>query len=380
MQRIQNLGINTTTQLNKTIVGCVCVLAVTAIVIAIIGLTASTDSPFNAIVDLCSATNRVILDISIAVLILDLFLIVILCKKSKPAQKKISFSRTSPPQINAKLDRDASTAIFSYLSAHDLARSCRISKQWHTLASQPILWDKLNLKKISPLLQVFDEADWAKHVDLSSLGLSVADAPKLDKYQQIPAIMRLLSSLSIEKNSGVTLLTMPKGFTLRKLVELTGPPNSSSEPRMPPNVIVFIPLRDGTIFGGGIWRYLAKENRDIPVDKTYRIVITNNILSGSRNLSFLNHEKMVHNLGCEIPKALEVVTLIALTYIRSQQSLYASIPSTYTYCSEKFRGQYGESQVKVAGGGVYNKNIDIDLSTANLTGCSQIGISAILKL
>ena len=153
MQSIQNLFVNTSTSLNKTIVGCASVLAVTAFAIAIIGLTASTSGPFNAIVSLGSA--KVILDVSIAVLILDLVLITTLCKKSKPIQKKISFSKTSPPQINAQLDTDVSTSIFSYLSAHDLGRSSRVSKQWHTLASKPILWNALDLKKVSSLVKSF---------------------------------------------------------------------------------------------------------------------------------------------------------------------------------------------------------------------------------
>ena len=50
--------------------------------------------------------------------------------------------------------------------------------------------------------------------------------------------MRLLSSLSIEENAGVTLLTIPKGLTLRKLVELTGG-SPNSEPPDSSNLMVF---------------------------------------------------------------------------------------------------------------------------------------------
>ena len=134
---------------------------------------------------------------------------------------------------------------------------------------------------------------------------------------------------------------------------------------------------DGTIFRSGLWRDLIQDNGDTPVDKTYRIVITNNILLGSRNISFTNHKKLVHKLGCKIPKALEIVTLIALTYISSKQSLYASDPPTYTYCSEKTRDQYMDYQVIV--GGVCVHTVDLSAS-GNFIGHPRNGISAVLKL
>lgn len=337
MNSIQNSSINTPTPFNKTIAGFTCVLAITAIALAVIGLTASTGGPFNVIVGLGSTTNGILLGTSIFVLILDLVWIATLCKQKKAlsvsqselVQEVIPASRTQTvldsnvidSSIEGGLDpvsyypTEVSLTIFSYLSGNELGRSCRVSKQWHTLASMPILWNALDLRKLSPSLKVFDELDWTTHIDLSSLNLSIADAPPSDKRKEIPVLKRLLSSLSIEGNSGVTLLTIPKGLTLNKLVKLARSPKLGNATNFKP-----------------IWNRITEELGDIPVDKTYRIVITNNVFEASRNLSVNARKNLVHKSGCEMPSILEASTLLVVTYMSSQQRLYNDNPRTYTLC------------------------------------------------
>ena len=330
MNCIQNC-ISTPIPLYKTIAGFASVLAITAIAIAVIGLTASTGGPFNVIVGLGFTTNGFILGTSIFILILDLVWIGTLCKQKKtfPASRTqtVLNSNVTDSAIEEGLDpvsyhaTEVNLIIFSNLSANELGISCLVNKQWRTLASMPGLWNALDLRKFSPLLKIFDELDWTTHIDLSSLSLSIADAPPLDKRKVIPVLKRLLSSLSIEGNSGVTLLTIPKGLTLNKLVNLAGSPK----------------LGNATNFGD-IWSSISAKLGDIPVDKTYRIVITNNILMASRNLSLRAHKKLVHKFGCEMPSILEAATLLTVRYMSSQQTLCSGSPWTYVRCSEQVDG------------------------------------------
>ena len=315
MHRIQNSAINKPTFLNKTTAGLVCVLGISALAIAVIGLTGSADSS-NAIGRLGSDINNTILDVSIAILILDLFWIAKLYRKSHIQNVVASNAkRLKPISLHKNLCHDTSKVILSYLSPNDLARSCVINKHWHTLASAPGLWNAFHLNKLFPTLRVFNELDWAHHVDLTALKLSMADAPPSNKRKEIAAIHSLLSR-PIEGNAGVTLLTMPKGLTLRKLKEIAQSPK----------------------FGHAIIFFVS--NKSIPldrkIDKTYRIVITNNIFSKTRNLSFNIQKKIIKDMSCDVPKLLEAATLLLVTSLTSKQILYS--PDTLTRCAERFYG------------------------------------------
>lgn len=331
MHCIQNSCIGTPSHFNKAIAGFACVLAITVIALSIIGLTASPSGPFNAIVQFGATTNGVLLGTSIFVLILDLVWIAALCKKTKEQ----SVSRSGPsqsalvPVIEEINDKDLFSQqpqeiilnIFGYLTAIELAKCGEISRRWRRLASDATLWNAFDLRKISSSLKVFDELDWVTHVDLSSFGLDVTDAPPLDKRQAIPFLKRCLSSLPIEGNVGITVLTIPKGLTFNTLVELAESPKVENTPKF-----------------RYIWDRISSEIGDIPVDKTYRIVITNNVFKKSRNLSVSDQKALVRKIDCEMPRVLEATVLLVVTFMSSRERLYSDNPWTYTRCSEQLAG------------------------------------------
>lgn len=280
MHCIQNSCIGTPTPFNKAIAGFTCVLAITVIALSIIGLTASPAGPFNAIVQFGATTNGVLLGTSIFVLILDLVWIAALCKKTKEQ----SVSRSGPSQLESsrlglpnpesleqespqpalvsaseeindtdsfsQLPEEIILRTFGFLRANELAKCGEISRRWRRLASDPVLWNAFDLRTISSSLKVFDELDWITHVDLSSFGLDVTDAPPLNKHQAIPFLKRCLSSLPIEGNAGITVLTIPKGLTFNTLVKLAGSPKVGNIPKF-----------------RYIWDRISSEIGDIPVDK-----------------------------------------------------------------------------------------------------------------
>ena len=179
----------------------------------------------------------------------------------------------------------------------------------------------LRSRTISPSLKVFDESDWVTRVDLSSFGLDVIDAPPLDKRQAIPFLKRCLSSLPIEGNAGITVLTIPKGLTFNTLVKLAGSPKVGNTAKF-----------------RYIWGRISSEIGDIPVDKTYRIVITNNVFKKSRNLSVSDQKALMSKIGCEMPRVLEATVLLVVTFMSSGERLYSDNPWTYTRCLEQLAG------------------------------------------
>lgn len=349
---IKNSCINTSNSLNKPIAGFACVLAITAIAIAVSGLTASIGGPFNVIVGLGSTINGIFLGTSIFALILDLVWIAALHKRSaqtfssqtqdkiiNASEKRLTPLKQFPHEINHQ--------IFSYLTPAELARCMQVSKEWKVFASSKSLWNAFDcryLRYFFPSIRIFNELDWATHFDLASLGISMEDAPLSDKRKEILALKRVLSSLPIEGNSGVTLLTIPKGLTLNKLIKLARSPKLGNAVNL-----------------GYIWNRISEEIGNIPVDKTYRIVITNNIFIESRDLSVSAQKNLVRKMGCEMPKILEAAALLVVTYTSFWQRLYHNKPWTYTCCSEQVDGQ----QLIIGGFApcgptIFSSNIDSD--------------------
>lgn len=71
--------------------------------------------------------------------------------------------------------------IFSFLSPGDLCRVMRVCKMWRNLGSNLELWKAFDLKKLSPLLKIFDESVWKSYYDLSPYGINFDDSSELDK-------------------------------------------------------------------------------------------------------------------------------------------------------------------------------------------------------
>jgi hypothetical protein len=79
----------------------------------------------------------------------------------------------------------------------------------------------------------------------------------------------------------------------------------------------------------------SRKVEDFPVDKTYRIVITNNVFKKSRRLPISKQKDIAWKNGCEMPKALEATVLLVVTFMSSNKRLYNDNPLTYTRCSEE---------------------------------------------
>ncbi len=245
-------------------------------------------------------------------------------KLSAASGERLEFKVASPSEAPAKNEEHKSSAHLH--STTPLAAALNFWRSlWSEKSTAPVsakaAITSTDLKKLFPKLQVLDEAVWETHVDLDAFGMSVKDAPPLDA-STISTLKNLFDSSWIDSDAGITLLTLPRGLTLNKLVKLASSPKQG-------NAAKFVHICTDALRGLG----------DASVDETYRVVITNNVLKESRGLTVDRQLKLLTHIGCEMPETLPAATLAILTYVSSRAAsptrLYSEAPLTYTRCAEK---------------------------------------------
>ena len=243
---------------------------------------------------------------------------------NNPAQ---TMKSPEPAAPTASLPDDMMRHAFTFLSPQDLARASGLCREWRALASSKELWDAFDLSK---RCKVIDQGVWEKHVNMAALELDASGAPPIDKRQVIPFLKKV--SKQVEGNAGVTLLTMPKGLTLQKLIRLAAAPKKGAA--------TFFKAEEVDMLR------IAKDIGVIDVHKTYTVAITNSVLKDTRYEDVDVHSAAVQQHGGELPNFLAVSTLIFLTSISSPEGqpptrLYSRTPLADTRCKEKHSNGYG---------------------------------------
>lgn len=211
--------------------------------------------------------------------------------------------------------------IFSYLNLHELGVSRSVSKIWYQYASTPVLWKSIIYRKIA-----FNSENWAQwDADL------VKDVDMTKEMFSLPNNIaeELRRSAFPGKNIREThvLVRMPKGLTIKKLGEL-------AKKYFPENI-------DGYKY---IWSSIIDELGDKPADESVWLLMTKDVLPGSRNKSYTQQKNIVAKLAettrvpYQVPTVLEAATCILAEYSRSGNRLFSESPWTYTRCQENFLG------------------------------------------
>jgi hypothetical protein len=213
------------------------------------------------------------------------------------------------------LPNDILKEVFSHLDPSSLGGVCCVCKKWNAIGSSVSLWNAFDLKKLFPMLRIIDETVWKKHVDLIKFGLSLEDVRPLDKRAVIPLLRRLFTSGLVEKDAGWTLLTIPKNLGFKNCMKIAQSPKEGNATKV---IISF--LDDGKI------------PADKSVNKTYRILISNDLLNKSKRYLYSSDEKFVKEMGCQMPSELEVMTFLVMTYFVSNERLYGFRPSVLSRC------------------------------------------------
>lgn len=254
------------------------------------------------------------------------------------------FVRSEVEKAAAKLDEQSAFPeytipnelalhILSFLSPEALGQACRVCRKWNALGSDQSLWNAFDLKKLFPSLKVIDETVWKNYIDETldwfdnlnlTSWLSFDDIPPQDKRADIPILKELFASAEVEGDLGMTILTLPKGLSFQKLqFSATIRKNGGIPFSIKTSLIA-------SNFG-------AMRAHDVTVDKTYRVVITNNVLKMSKGLSVEAKQRLVNEIGCEMPGVLPALSLAILTYFPSlfRTHLYNDSPLTSTHCSDQ---------------------------------------------
>ncbi len=159
-----------------------------------------------------------------------------------------------------------------------------------------------------------------KQVDLKKTcpsGLTILDAEtlriKVDDEPQLNHRATLYSFSDFghlaEKKAGAALLTLPKGLNIDQLIEV------AKNAKM-------------TINFFGIDQ-VVEDLRKESIQQTHRILITNNVVDGTRTLAYLTQDSYLKERGCEMPEAMEYIALAVFTYAIFKKCIYADNAWTY---------------------------------------------------
>jgi hypothetical protein len=237
--------------------------------------------------------------------------------------------------------------IFSYLNLHELGVSRSVSKIWNEYASTPILWQSAIYREIA-----FSSENWAQWgTDF------VKDVNMRQEMLSLPKNIaeELGRSAFPGKNIREThvLVRMPKELTIKKLGEL-------AKKYFPSNA-------NGYRY---IWSAIVDELGDKPADESIWLLMTKDVLPGSRNKSYSQQKTIIDELAkttrvpYQVPITLEAATCILAEYFRSENRLFSDSPWTCTRCQENVQSYQvvvgGFTPAGLAVGGLYkNDNIGI---------------------
>jgi len=215
--------------------------------------------------------------------------------------------------------------VFSHLNLVTLGTICCVSKAWKRLANEPILWKIAIYREIA-----FGNDKWAQ-----CFGVDVVkDEDNREEFSSLPSDAfisdcKKFKNIFPEKNAkdSLMLVRLPKtlngGLTLKNLGELAKKSDT------------------GYRF---IWPAIIQEQGDKSIDKSQWVLMTTDVLPGSRNKSCGEQQKIVADLAekslisYEVPETLESVACIFSQYFGSNIRLFGDNPCTYTRCKEKVQG------------------------------------------
>jgi len=96
---------------------------------------------------------------------------------------------------------------------------------------------------------------------------------------------------------------------------------------------------------------LKKEHGAKPSEGAYWMLMTRDVLPGSRNKSYKDQQALVaKNTGYAVPKLLEAATCVLMEHVKTGKYLYGRDPFTYTRCQEQVAGYQGLVGGFAAGG------------------------------
>ncbi len=175
------------------------------------------------------------------------------------------------------------------------------------------LIDTVNLKVHGPWDLSF--------LDAETLGIDIEDEPQITNRTLLKSYQKLVRG--VEDGAGVTRLTMYKGLKLNYLLDRA----------------------EEAGIDVGVYDDIIDVLGDICVEHTYVILISNNILKGSRGKATKVQLLLLKLLQCDKPEVPELVALLVFTYIIFNKCLYGDnhlypYVKTYSHTSTHIEGLF----------------------------------------
>lgn len=258
----------------------------------------------------------------------------------------------SPSDYISSLPQELIFEIFSYLKLSGLgamANTCRLYRALLSIdtegkSDQEVEGSDLKNRFRELTLKIWKEAIY-KEIAISDknwaewFGRDVVkgETPGED-FRSLPVKEVIQAFRGIKKvfpeklaRESLLLVRMPKtlngGLTINRFGELL-------KQRFPRNVYGY----------RVIWVRIVQVIGDKPIEKSCWVLMTTDVLPGSRNKRYREQKDLVREVarealvGFEIPEALDAITCILAEYFKTGKRLCGDSPSTYARCQENVQG------------------------------------------
>jgi len=199
---------------------------------------------------------------------------------------------------------------FRKLNPKDIFNVRMVCRLWYQMAEQ-----YLRLPKLFPDAPVLNMPVWESHIDLEKHGL-VFEAGKEPPPLTIREYFETEHmAAEVEGGERITVLTLPKGLSMNKIIAFAGAPKMGNSTRV------------------HIWNpRIIELYGDQEIKETITVVVTNGVFNNSRNIDVAAQGVLVKGLKCEMFELVPFMAHIILSFIRSDaddpQRLFG--PGTYT--------------------------------------------------
>ncbi|CDR33610.1 F-box protein [Criblamydia sequanensis] len=239
-------------------------------------------------------------------------------------------------------------AIFSCLNLSSLGTIGAISKSWKLLAEDPALWKNAIYREIA-----FTNDIWAKVFGEEV----VKDEDRKEEYSSFPwkdfiSDCRKFKSLFPEKNAKEFLMIVRLPKTLNGQLNLKNLGELSKK--------CFKDSETGYNF---IWPTAMEEFGEKSIDKSVWVIMTKDVLPGSRSKSYIEQQEMVRELaektltGYGISNILKYSACILSQYFFDPNyRSFSSKPWTFTRSTDQLKGN------QIVAGGVSANGLTISFS------------------
>lgn len=320
-----------------------------------------------------------------------------------------SSSSSTTPSRKTLLSRDSLHLISQFLQPNEIGRSIQVCKVWENALNDNLIWNwqaervKANVPpQLQAALGSYKSARVDGQFDPRILRIISGYQGKIENAKQqfsnpTPAIafgrQEWIDHVgdpgpvpSLPSNIH-TILQEPCKFWPGKTVEETHKlvliPKTITRFIKSKNSFVTVPVTlkmlgafiTSSHDGAGVgFEYInaaiLEEHGDTPVEEAHWVLMTNDVVPGSRGICYVDQKQLVELKGYKIPNVLDASPVVLLENIRSGKRLLSDDPLTYTRCQETIRSY----QVVVGGfgpGGLYVSFPDFD--------SAHIGVVALRK-